>query len=106
MTHDEYLEITKQYSTVFFYDENLHLKESEETKYLLTGYDFNGCASVYKVYKQLLNYGDYEFKTGYEYVMCSTPKELNDAIKEQIISMKKMKLEDRIKSIEDDFVTF
>lgn len=106
MTHDEYLEITKQYSTVFFYDENLHLKDSIETKYLLTGYDFNGNASVYKVYKQPLQYGDYEFKTGYEYVNCSTPKELNDAIKEQIISMKKMKLEDRIKSIEDDFVTF
>lgn len=106
MTHDEYLEITKQYSTVFFYDENLHLKESEETKYLLTGYDFNGSATVYKVYKQPLQYGDYEFKTSYDYVNCTTPKELNDAIKEQIISMKKMKLEDRIKSIEDDFVTF
>lgn len=106
MTYDEYLEVTRQYSTIFYFDDNLHLKESEETKYLLTGYDFNACASVYKVYKQPLNYGDYEFKTGYEYVVCSTPKELNDAIKEQIISMKKMKLEDRIKSIEDDFVTF
>lgn len=106
MTYDEYLEVTRQYSTIFYFDDNLHLKESEETKYLLTGYDFNSCATVYKVYKQPLNYGDYEFKTGYEYVMCSTPKELNDAIKEQIISMKKMKLEDRIKSIEDDFVTF
>lgn len=89
MTNDEYLEITKQYSTIFYFDGNLHLKESDETKYLLTGYGFNACASVYKVYKQPLNCGDYEFKTGYEYVMCSTPKELNDAIKEQIISMKK-----------------
>lgn len=72
----------------------------------MTGYDFIGCAAVYKVYKQPINYGDYEFKTSSEYVMCSTQKELNDAIKEQIISMKKMKLEDRIKSIEDDFVNF
>jgi hypothetical protein len=37
--------------------------------------------------------------------VCRTQKELNDAIKEQIIRMKKLKLEDRIKSIEDDFVT-
>lgn len=103
MTNDEYIEITKQYSTIFYFDGNLHLKESEETKYLLTGYDFNGCATVYKVYKQKLNFDEYEFKTGYEYVVCSTQKELNDAIKEQIIRMKKLKLEDRIKSIEGDF---
>ena len=32
-------------------------------------------------------------------------KELNDAIKEQIIRMKEMKIKDRIKSIEGDFDT-
>lgn len=105
MTNDEYIEITKQYSTIFHFDGNLHLKESEETKYLLTGYDFNGCATVYKVYKQKLNFDEYEFKTGYEYVVCSTQKELNEAIKEQIVRMKKLKIEDRIKSIEGDFDT-
>lgn len=104
MTRDEYVEITKQYSTIFHFDDNLHLKDSDDTKYLLTGYDFNSRATVYKVYKKLMNFGDYEFNTGYEYVVCSTQKELNDAIKEQIIRMKKLKLEDRIKSIEDDFV--
>lgn len=106
MTYDEYIEITKQYSTVFHFDGNLHLKESEETKYLFTGftgYDFNGCATVYKVYKQKLNFDEYEFNTGYEFVDCYTQKELNDAIKEQIIRMKEMKIKDRIKSIEGDF---
>lgn len=105
MTHDEYLEVTRKYSTIFYFDENLHLKESDEIMYLLTGYDFNSCASVYKVYKHPLNFDEYEFRTGYDYVVCSTQKELNDAIKEQIIRMKKLKLEDRIKSIEDDFDT-
>lgn len=105
MTNDEYIEITKQYSTIFYFDGNLHLKESEETKYLFTGYDFNGCASVYKVFKNKLNFDEYEFKTGYEYVVCSTQKELNEAIKEQIVRMKKLKIEDRIKSIEGDFDT-
>ena len=105
MTYDEYIEITKQYSTIFYFDDNLHLKESDEIKYLLTGYDYNSCASVYKVYKHPLNFDEYEFNTGYEYVVCSTQKELNDAIKEQIIRMKQLKLEDRIKSIEDDFDT-
>lgn len=105
MTNDEYIEITKQYSTIFYFDNNLHLKESEETKYLFTGYDFNGCADVYKVYKNKLNFGEYEFKTGYEYVVCRTQKELNDAIKEQIVRMKEMKIKDRIKSIEGDFDT-
>ena len=105
MTNDEYIEITKQYSTIFHFDGNLHLKESEETKYLFTGYDFNGCATVYKVYKHKLNFDEYEFKTGYEYVVCSTQKELNDAIKKQIIRMKEMKIKDRIKSIEGDFDT-
>ena len=105
MTHDEYLEITKQYSTIFYFDDNLHLKDSTETKYLLTGYDFNNCASVYKIYKHPLNFDEYEFKTGYEYVVCKTKEELNNAIKEQIIRMKKLKLEDRLNSIEEDFVS-
>lgn len=106
MTYNEYIEITKQYSTIFHFDANLYLNESDKSNYLLTGYFCSAaCAAVYNVYKHQLYFHEYEFRTGYECVYCYTQKEFNDAIKEQIIRMKKMKLEDKIKSIEDDFDT-
>ena len=99
MTHDEYLEVTRQYNTIFYFDDNLHLKESDETKYLLTGYDFNSCATVYKVYKQQLRFAEYEFKTGLQLANMTSFKDGIEWLARKIIEVIDAQGDDNIETL-------